>query len=81
MLGQACLAAAVEVARPSVSMRLNESLRPRLFLCNRPLSPYKAPNPDTDHAGDLDLSDVRSQHQAKGALEIAAAGGHNLLML
>lgn len=27
-----------------------------------------------------DLSEVRSQHQAKRALEIAASGGHNLLM-
>jgi len=28
-----------------------------------------------------DMSDVRSQHQAKRALEIAAAGNHNLLIL
>ena len=28
-----------------------------------------------------DLSDVRQQHQAKRALEIAAAGGHSLLMI
>ena len=32
-------------------------------------------------ADDLDLSDVRGQSDAKRALEIAAAGGHNLLMV
>lgn len=30
---------------------------------------------------DVDLSDVKGQFQAKRALEIAAAGGHNLIML
>ena len=40
-------------------------------------STFKAPQPhNTD-----DLSDVRAQHHAKRALEIAAAGGHNLLMI
>lgn len=29
----------------------------------------------------VDLSDVRGQHHAKRALEVAAAGGHNLLMM
>ncbi len=31
--------------------------------------------------GSLDMADVKAQHQAKRALEIAAAGGHSLLMV
>ncbi|MEO7331494.1 MAG: YifB family Mg chelatase-like AAA ATPase, partial [Minicystis sp.] len=31
--------------------------------------------------GSVDLADVRGQHSARRALEIAAAGGHNLLMM
>ena len=34
-----------------------------------------------DHAALLDISDVKGQHHAKRALEIAAAGGHSLLMI
>lgn len=41
------------------------------------------PTPDIDHGGDdvLDLADVRGQPLARRALEIAAAGGHHLLMI
>jgi magnesium chelatase family protein len=34
-----------------------------------------------DFAPEADLADVKGQHQARRALEIAAAGGHSLLMI
>ncbi len=42
-----------------------------------PLPPEPPPPP----ARDLDLADVRGQHLARRALEVAAAGGHNLLLV
>ena len=49
----------------------SESLSP----CKRQSIPVK----DSKHI--LDLSDIKAQHLAKRALEIAAAGSHNLLMI
>ncbi len=36
---------------------------------------------DTDVEPEEDLADIRGQHRARRALEIAAAGGHSLLMI
>jgi magnesium chelatase family protein len=41
----------------------------------------RAPEPADERADGLDLADVRGQHDAKRGLAIAAAGGHNLLMV
>jgi len=46
-----------------------------------PLAVQPATAIDHRHAEVPDLTDVRGQHQARRALEIAAAGGHSLLMV
>ena len=55
----------------------------RHFMTGEPLEGPGDPPPYTPVFGpaNLDLSDVRGQHGARRALEIAAAGAHNLLFM
>jgi len=48
---------------------------------NNPLKPHTYTNHGVPEQGYPNLSDIRGQHHAKRALEIAAAGGHSLLMI
>lgn len=47
----------------------------------QPLAPLQTVRPSAAGSSDPDLADVRGQQHAKRALEIAAAGGHNILFV
>ncbi len=58
-----------------------ETLKETVAMCIQKKSTYIPQKPLPKDQSLLDLGEVRGQHQCKRALEIAAAGGHNLLMI
>ncbi len=75
--GEAAWANGIEILAPDSLLALINHFKGTQVLT--PPEPALAEAPGT--AGGLDLKDIKGQESAKRALEIAAAGGHNLLMV
>ncbi len=73
--GEAAWAEGLEVLAPESLLALINHVKGRQVLS--PPEPALA----EDSGPDLDLRDIKGQESAKRALEITAAGGHNLLMI
>lgn len=73
--GEAAWAEGIEVLAPATLLSLINHFKGSQVLT--PPAPALGQGDDTD----LDLQDIKGQDSAKRALEIAAAGGHNLLMV
>jgi magnesium chelatase family protein len=73
--GEAAWAGEIDVVAPNDLIALINHLKGTQVLA--PPEPKMAEAPGRD----LDLKDIKGQETAKRALEVAAAGGHNLLMI
>jgi len=73
--GEAAWAAEVEVLAPKNVLALVNHFKGTQVLSS------PAPRMASDTQRHLDLADIKGQEVAKRALEVAAAGGHNLLMI